>query len=750
MNRFVLTISFLLLLSSVRGQDQTRHSVDSLIKILNKSLPDTAHVSALLKLAEFQISKAGENKAGVDSAAGYIAQAERLNARIKSDLVNGRILMAKSSLLRKIGQRDAGIALGEKAIQVLNQNSDKYLLAQAYSELSHYYDDNDPKQLVTKIKIIKAEAAAYQLAGKVMLAAKAYGFLGDLYMLNNEYEKAIEVLQLSIAAYKSAHYSKVHSVYLQFASAYFSLGNYKQALNYGLTALHTAESLKDTTMQLCGIYNTIGIILMDTDQNEKAIVYLKNALQIAERYNDASNSSTVLWNIVKSYIRLNKTEEAAKLLRDFPKKYLESKDYGSAIVINGSFIYVYTALRQYGKAIPYCNRVVDIINHQQISEEVLDLAYTLLVRYYFASGQYSLARQYLIKATNLVHKINEPAMIGRNSLQWFKLDSAEGNFRSANQYLLKYHQIKDSLFNEAKSKQIQQLQIQFETEKKEHQITLKDKDIRLLTQENKTANLVRNLTIGGIFLLVIIVGLLYKQFRNKEQANMVIMHKNKLLEQLLSEKDWLLKEVHHRVKNNLHTVICLLELQAANLESEALTAIENCQHRIYCMSLIHQKLYQSDELKTIDMAVYLPEFINYLSESFGILQQIRFNLDIENLKLGVSQAIPLALIINEAVTNSIKYAFPENPNGTITIQMVQRDDQITLMIADNGIGMPQEMIYTPRGSLGLNLIRGLCQDINAQAGFENDHGTKVTITFKNDQFNETSDFLNQPQQEAYS
>src|SRR5258705_13014161 len=117
------------------------------------------------------------------------------------------------------------------------------------------------------------------------------------------------------------------------------------------------------------------------------------------------------------------------------------------------------------------------------------------------------------------------------------------------------------------------------------------------------------------------------------KQNALILEKNQQLEHMLVEKNWLLKEVHHRVKNNLHTVICLLESQAEFLENDALKANEKSQHRIYAMSLIHQKLYQTEDVKTIDMKKYLPEFIQYLSDSFDTSNQIRFQLDIEPLKL---------------------------------------------------------------------------------------------------------------------
>jgi two-component sensor histidine kinase len=330
---------------------------------------------------------------------------------------------------------------------------------------------------------------------------------------------------------------------------------------------------------------------------------------------------------------------------------------------------------------------------------------------------------------------------------------------------MEFNKINDSIFNQTKNKQSQLLQVEYETEKKDNDIKMKEQEIQVLTQQDllrqaslKKANFVRDVTFGGILMLFVITGLIYKQYRNKQksnraimlsneiitQKNQVITHKNELLQHLLTEKEWLLKEVHHRVKNNLHTVICLLESQAAYLENDALKAIEKSQHRIYAMSLIHQKLYQSEDIRTIDMKKYLPEFIQYLSDSFDTSNQIRFQLDIEPLKLSAAQAIPIALIINEAVTNSIKYAFPCNKKGEISIAIHQLGDQIKLEIADNGVGMNPNIKNTELNSLGLELIKGLSEEIRGHIEFENNMGTKISVTFKYDTLMELENHLDMP------
>ena len=176
-------------------------------------------------------------------------------------------------------------------------------------------------------------------------------------------------------------------------------------------------------------------------------------------------------------------------------------------------------------------------------------------------------------------------------------------------------------------------------------------------------------------------------------------------------------------------VISLLESQAIYLENDALKAMETSKHRIFSMSLIHQKLYQSEEVKTIDMSVYLPELVNYLRDSFDVGKYIHFRLDVDPVQLSIPQAIPIALVLNEAITNSVKYAFPGKRLGEISIKMKQSREYIELIIRDNGIGLIKPSGNSDVESLGLKLMKGLVDEINGQIYFENRNGMTITITF---------------------
>jgi two-component sensor histidine kinase len=209
---------------------------------------------------------------------------------------------------------------------------------------------------------------------------------------------------------------------------------------------------------------------------------------------------------------------------------------------------------------------------------------------------------------------------------------------------------------------------------------------------------------------------------------------------LLTEKEWLLREIHHRVKNNLQTTMSLLKMQSAYINNEsALEAMRNSQRRMFAMSLIHQKLYQSDEMTHINIKDYIYELVYYLKDSysskikgsFSDRNKITYELNVATIDLDIVQAIPLGLIINEAVTNAIKYAFPNEMNGVITILLKQtHDDYFLLNISDNGVGLPADFDLNSTNSLGMNLMRGLCDQLQGEFSLERYFGTGLKFTFK--------------------
>ncbi len=199
----------------------------------------------------------------------------------------------------------------------------------------------------------------------------------------------------------------------------------------------------------------------------------------------------------------------------------------------------------------------------------------------------------------------------------------------------------------------------------------------------------------------------------------------------LKEKEILLKEIHHRVKNNLAIVSSFLGLQADSIKEEnILYLFRQAQDRVYAMSLIHEKLYQSDNLTNLNAKEFIQMLSEHLLSSYSIgRQDIELQVDVEEVWLGIDDAIPCGLIINELFTNALKYAFPTEKMGKIQISLENVEGKCKLTVYDNGKGIPEEIDFETADSLGLRLIKGLSMQLDGIVELDRSNGTTFRITF---------------------
>lgn len=260
------------------------------------------------------------------------------------------------------------------------------------------------------------------------------------------------------------------------------------------------------------------------------------------------------------------------------------------------------------------------------------------------------------------------------------------------------------------------------------------------------AQLNLSLTVIACILLMAVVLISVYHTRRLKRTNERLLadRQNKIREQdlalqhlitdnhrLLNEKDWLLKEVHHRVKNNLQIVMSLLNTQSAFLKNNAaLAAIRESQNRVQSIALIHQKLYSHADVAFIDIAVYINELVNHLDDCYKAREKgIRFEQLIRPVKMDVAQAIPVGLMLNEAITNAIKYAFAAGP-GIIKISLeTLNDDNVALSISDNGVGLPPGFDIKQTSTLGMEMMKALSRQLNGNFTIKNENGVLISLIF---------------------
>jgi PAS domain S-box-containing protein len=200
----------------------------------------------------------------------------------------------------------------------------------------------------------------------------------------------------------------------------------------------------------------------------------------------------------------------------------------------------------------------------------------------------------------------------------------------------------------------------------------------------------------------------------------------------LKEKELLLKEIHHRVKNNLQVVSSLLNLQSNTINDEiALSAFKDSINRVSSMALVHEKLYESKNFADIDFKGYLESIMNDVYHFSQLNGRIQFKMDIDEISLGLDDAVPCGLIVNELVSNSLKYAFPNENKGIIEISFKRIENEtFHLIVHDNGVGLPAQFDFENNTSLGLNLVKLLSKQIEGRVKYTRDNGTKFKIAFK--------------------
>jgi PAS domain S-box-containing protein len=209
-------------------------------------------------------------------------------------------------------------------------------------------------------------------------------------------------------------------------------------------------------------------------------------------------------------------------------------------------------------------------------------------------------------------------------------------------------------------------------------------------------------------------------------------HVEARMRQSLREKEVLLKEIHHRVKNNLQVTSSLLKLQSAGVhDPQARALFAESQNRIRSMALVHEKLYQSRDLSSIDFADYVDSLAVLLYRSYGIdPERIRLRVTGAGVHVSIEVAVPCGLILNELLSNSFKHAFPGNRHGEIRVDVQRQDGAVRLVVADDGVGLPDAVDLEHGDTLGLQLVRTLADQLGATAEIVRGRGTEVRVQFR--------------------
>ncbi len=404
-------------------------------------------------------------------------------------------------------------------------------------------------------------------------------------------------------------------------------------------------------------------------------------------------------------------------------------------IIDGNIGKCYVQMNQFEEAIPYLETSISTIEENNIgrssseaNENVLALAESHL-----RLDRLKVAKDYL----DIDLKLTRANQIIKKNRLFAAYYDRIGDFKNQAMYLQKNVRIQDSLEvkeSSIKRQQISAIVAEENLEDSRRMINLQKLEMEQNRSEMEAMDERTNLVfISLIFTLLGFAGLVFAYLKSIKNQRLIAEQKH-IIENSLVEKDSLLKEIHHRVKNNLQMVSSLLSLQTKNTSSKAaIEALEEGKSRVKAMALIHQKLYQNDDLSVIEMQGYIESLVNSVQSVFkkgG--HNINITIDAEGVELDIDRAIPFGLILNELVSNSFKYAFPEDKkDGRIYIHLRKNGDQGFFEYTDNGIGLPEDTEERTKSSMGIRLMNRLVNQLQSTLNIDKStEGVRFWFNFK--------------------
>jgi two-component sensor histidine kinase len=569
----------------------------------------------------------------------------------------------------------------DSLINITKTNNDDRIVMDAYNKLRRatYYSDAKASKDYTKNFLKYAQKT--NDSSQIILA---HFYLGNANVMSGNYEKALKKYLIATKYYEhKKDFNRYASVLNSIGAVHEKTNNDSLSLFYYKLARKTGKSIKDykrsgiASINISNIYNR-------KNDFKKALMYSEYSVDDLKK--DPSYDAFLTLaeiNLASIYNNTNNYKKADMLYNKLLSKIDSTKDlysYAGILLGKGTALYKQNLIK---KAKPFIERAYKKFKNNNFIDEQFQMM---------------------------------PELINVNK--------DLGNYKKALVLYDEYHKLKDSLLTNKQDENIANAIQKYETDKK-------DAQLKVLTLKNEKTSQQKKMYLYFALAGLLIISIISYFYKKNKNLNKVLALKNKQLNKALADNIILLKETHHRVKNSLQMISSLLYLQSENIEDEkAASSVKDGQIRVKSMALIHQKLYQKDNLTGVEVSDYIDDLATSIFQSHNInSKEVELIINSEKMILDIDTITPIGIIINELIVNALKHAFDKTINNPkISISLIKKNDSLLLKVADNGKGFN---LNAKKGkSFGMKLIKSLSRKLKANLQIANANGTIVTLNIK--------------------
>lgn len=544
---------------------------------------------------------------------------------------------------------------------------------------------------------------------------KFYEMQGRMHANLTQLDSAVLFFQKAMQGYTATGNKKGQATtYFKIAWVHKRKAEIEKAMAADLNALRLMEEIGDQK----GIANALGRVSEDLSRQGRqteALEYARRTIDLCQKNNLQEELPNALRYAGDACIALGDNTSA-----------LEYYNQALALtrVTDPSLTGIADIINSRGNALKRLGRYTEALEDYKIclanSEKAnypggIFTATANLGEVHLLMGQFAAALPYQLRTIELQESGGDFSNLVENYGHASTIYEKLGDYKSALLYQKKARALRDSTSSVESDAAISELRTQYETEKKE--ATIAAQEARISQQ-----SLVQWLSIGVVALLVGFLFFLYRSYRTRTRANRLLAAKN-------AENELLLKEIHHRVKNNLEIVSSLLALQSAQIDDPNVKdAMLEGQNRVQSIGIVHQKLYQRDNLAAIEMKDYFVNLSESILDSFGADDRVTIECAMDQMDVDIDTAVPLGLIVNELLTNTLKYAFPDGRKGNVRIRLNKNAaGNLHLEVADDGVGKSG---LTQGTGFGGQLVSLLTRQLSGSMREEVNNGTTIHFDFQ--------------------
>lgn len=546
---------------------------------------------------------------------------------------------------------------------------------------------------------------------------------GNIFMQMKEIDRATDDYEMAydLAEKINDEISK-QRILAAMSNASRMAGDKVASLDQILRSIKMAERLQDKST-LPNLYLAAGNTYSSLNNTSESLSYYKKAFGLQQNILQPVVKMSILGNIARCFIRLKEFDSASSysaLRLNIATSIKDSSAIAASYIDLGD---IASTKENHLLAIDYYQRAIAIYDPKKQATEI-SRAYNALASAHLNIRQFAKAEDYLLKSYALQSKTVDKGTKRYTDYLLSKVYEETGEMDNARRFRNEYLAFGGENSNAETELKINKLQSEFEISKREDALALAAKEKELKDLQLKETKLRLWTSVAVIGLLSVTAIAMYRSYRQKKKTALELAQKNQRIETLL-------RELHHRVKNNLQVIGSVLNLQSLKLtDSNARSAIEEGKARVEAMSLLHQKMYMDENLRAINIEEYITSLSFMLANSFGYDKSIvQTRIALRSKNMDVDLATPLALIINELITNAFKHAFVQVENPLLTIELTEdtNDGTVSLTVRDNGKGINLSAVSS--ASFGLKLIRTFVQQLGATMDISINKGSVFNISF---------------------